>query len=106
MRVDTMVAIEFAVSCKPLRKPNAGAPPIKPIRTGRLSSVVMALRRSKLIDDDRAYFVRDVLKTVDNFFQMIVELRSDDECHDIVWPVGDKKCLDALIADLIGVLLD
>src|SRR5580693_2109119 len=112
MRVDTMVAIEFAVSCKPLRKSNASATTIKPIRTGRLSSVVMALRRSNLIDDDRVYFVRDVLEAIDNFLQMIVELRADDEFHDIVLPIGDvlligdKKRLDALIADLIGMLFD
>src|ERR1700730_8671320 len=112
MRVDTMVAIEFAVSCRPLRKSNASATTIKPIRTGRLSSTVMALCRSNLIDDDRVYFVRDILEAVDNFFQMIVELRADNEFHDIVLPIGDvlligdKKRLVSFIADLLGLLLD
>ena len=41
MRVETRVAIEFAVSCRPLRKSNASATTIRPINRGRLSSAAM-----------------------------------------------------------------
>ena len=45
-RVDTMVAIEFAASCKPLRKSNASATTIRPIRTGglRIASIAGSLQ--------------------------------------------------------------
>ena len=36
-RVDTMVAIEFAASCRPLRKSNSSATRISAISTGRAS---------------------------------------------------------------------
>jgi hypothetical protein len=41
MKLKTMVAMEFAVSCKPLRKSNASATTIKPTRAGTLNSVVI-----------------------------------------------------------------
>ena len=42
IRVETRVAMEFAVSCKPLRKSNASDTMIKPINRGRVSSATMA----------------------------------------------------------------
>src|ERR1700751_5989067 len=87
MRVETSVAIEFAVSCRPLRKSNASATAIRPIRTGRLSAAVMArgFRDAvlELIEHDRIDLVGDVLEAVDDFFQGIVELGADDERHRI-----------------------
>ena len=38
-RVETMVAIELAASCRPFRKSNSSATAIRPIRTGRPSGV-------------------------------------------------------------------
>src|SRR5580698_6079678 len=81
MRVETSVAIEFAVSCRPLRKSNASATAIKPIKRGRLSSTVMARFASQLIDHDRIYLVRYIFEPIDNFFQMIVEFGADNKLH-------------------------
>ena len=44
-RVETMVAMEFAASCKPLRKSNASAITISPNRTGRLRMASIARAR-------------------------------------------------------------
>ena len=48
IRVDTMVAIEFAASCRPLRKSNASATIIRLIKTGRLriASITQCTRQS------------------------------------------------------------
>src|SRR5580704_7395559 len=94
MRVETMVAIELAVSCRPLRRSNASATTIRPISTGRLNRTVMApCARSKLIDDDRIYLIGDVFETIDDFFEMIVELRADDEAHRVALPIALRVVL-------------
>jgi hypothetical protein len=41
-RVDTIVAMELAASCSPLRKSNRSATTISPIRTGRASVASMS----------------------------------------------------------------
>src|SRR5579864_5551231 len=120
MRVETMVAIEFAVSCRPLSRSNASATTIRPISAGRLRAVMAAPRSSQLIDDDGVDFVRDVLETVDDFFEMIVEFRADNEAHRVVlrmqaalcaglWAalaIGQEQRLQSLIADVVGLLFD
>src|SRR5579864_922593 len=118
MRVETMVAIEFAVSCRPLSRSNASATTIRPISAGRLRAVMAALRPSQLIDDDGVDFVRDVLEAVDDFFEMIVELRADNEAHRfvlriILWAglwaglaIGQEQRLQSLIADVVGLFFD
>src|SRR5690348_18352682 len=63
-RVDTMVAIEFAASCSPLRKSNSNATPIRMVRTGRPSAVSTALN---LFDHDRADLVGDIVEAVGDF---------------------------------------
>src|SRR5262245_37492374 len=110
MRVDTSVAIELAVSCRPLRKSNASATMIKPTRRAKCASTFMAGETSQLIDDDRIDLVGDVFEAVDDLFEMIVQLRADDEFHRIalltVRPRSEKQRLDALVADVVGLLLD
>jgi len=53
MRVETSVAIEFAVSCKPLRKIDAKATSIKSDQQRRFNAAVMASRQSRLGVDQR-----------------------------------------------------
>src|ERR1700759_3685646 len=77
-RVDTMVAIEFAASCSPLRKSNASATPIRAYRTGRVSVPSTALH---LFDHDRADLVGDVVEAVGDLFKMVVDFGADDEIH-------------------------
>ena len=62
-RVETMVAMELAASCKPLRKSNASATVISPTRTGKDSDGVHRHRTPKALDvlDDNA--VHDSLAT-------------------------------------------
>ena len=49
-RVETMVAIELAASCSPLRKSNSSATAIRPVRIGRpsvVSTVLLCLDHSR-----------------------------------------------------------
>src|SRR6185437_3320420 len=87
MRVETSVAIEFAVSFRPLSKSKTSATAIRPINTGRLRMAFITARRSKLIDDDRADLVGDVLEAIHDFFQMIVNFRADDETQGVAGSV-------------------
>src|SRR5581483_786875 len=110
MRVETSVAIEFAVSCRPLRKSKTSATAIRPINTGRLRMAFITARHSKLIDDDRADLVGDVLEAVHDFFQMIVNFRADDETKGIAGSVrlavGHEQRLQPAVVHLVGLLLD
>src|ERR1700736_5291 len=104
-----MVAIEFAASCSPLRKSNASATTIRPIRTGRLRSASMAERDpSQVVGDECVYFVRDIFEAVDDLLEVIVKLGSDQEIHRVALslPIGKEQRLAPLIVKLVGMLLD
>src|ERR1700751_3111465 len=78
-RVETMVAIELAASCRPLRKSNSSATAIRPVNTGKPSVAFTAAPVLDLLDDDGADLVRHVVEAVGDLFEVIVDLRSDDE---------------------------
>src|ERR1700760_2424318 len=75
-RVDTMVAIELAASCSPLRKSNSNATAISPTRTGKPSAVSTALY---LFDHDAADLVGNIVEAIGHFLKVIVDFGSDDE---------------------------
>src|ERR1700753_1273878 len=77
-RVETMVAIELAASCNPLRKSNNRATALKPVSTGR-PSVVSTCPALHHLDHDRTDLVGDIVEAVGDFLEMIVDLRTDDE---------------------------
>src|ERR1700753_3403408 len=66
-RVETIVAIELAASCNPLRKSNSSATAIKPVSTGR-PSAVSTCPALHLLDHDRADLVGDVIEAIGDLF--------------------------------------
>src|SRR5262245_65384451 len=79
-RVDTMVAMEFAASCSPLRKSNASATAMSAINTGSARARASmsggypspAKTASNVLDYDPADLVADVVEPVDQLFQLVV----------------------------------
>src|ERR1700761_2291279 len=61
-RVDTIVAIELAASCSPLRKSNSSATAINPTRTGNPSVASTCWPCLYLFDHDAADFVRNIVE--------------------------------------------
>src|SRR5450631_4389548 len=80
-RVDTIVAIELAASCNPLRKSNSSATAINPTRIGRPSVASTARPCLYLFDHDTVDLVGDVVEAIGDFLQMVVDLCADDEVH-------------------------
>ena len=64
-RVETIVAMEFAASCRPFRKSKASATAISPMRIEVESHA--RVRSLKVFDHDAAHAVRDVLEAIDTF---------------------------------------
>src|SRR5436309_2064305 len=82
-RVDTMVTIELAASCNPLRKSNSSATAINPIRIGRPSVASTARPCLYLFDHDTVDLVGDVVEAIGNFLQVIIDFSADDEIHRV-----------------------
>src|SRR5947209_10586528 len=101
-RVDTMVAIEFAASCRPLRKSNSKATAIKPISSGRASTMpsMRAAPRSNVVDHDAVDLVGDVVEAIDHRLEMIIDLVADHIGPGIAVPVPPVKLLAAGVVDL------
>src|SRR5262245_37206410 len=104
-RVDTMVAIEFAASCSPLRKSNASATTMSAIRSGRASATA-SISASHVLDHDAVDLVAGVVETVDHLLEMIVDLDADEEGHRVRWLVGAVELLQPGIVQLVGVAFD
>src|SRR6266550_14943 len=100
--------MEFAASCRPFRKSKISAVTIKPIRTGMLNARSIGQRPLQVIDDERVDLVRDVLQTVDDFLEMIVDLGADRELHRAaaVLAICQEQRLASLIVQFVGALLD
>src|SRR3954464_7293038 len=105
-RVDTMVAIEFAASCSPLRKSKTSAVAINPIRTGRVNARSIDRRPLEMIDDERVDLVRHILETIDDFLEVIVDLGADREVHFTrrVCTVGEEQRLAPIVVQLVRAL--
>src|SRR3954452_780313 len=82
-RVETMVAIELAASCSPLRKSNSRATAIRPTRIGRLKEASTAGPALYLLDDDAVDFVGDVVEAIGDLFKMVVDFGADDVIHRV-----------------------
>src|SRR5882757_818450 len=97
-RVETMVAIELAASCSPLRKSNNSATAIKPIRTGRPRVVSTVLN---LLDHDRIDLVGDVIEAVGDLFKVLVDLGADDEIHGVGTAVLEEQLLQPDVVQVV-----
>src|SRR6478735_9411366 len=93
-RVDTMVAIELAASCRPFRKSNSNATAISPTRTGRPNAASTAAAPAlssahdlcgkplhtfpdhalDLLDNNAVDLVRDVVEAIADLLEMVVDL--------------------------------
>src|SRR4051795_8009975 len=82
-RVETMVAIELAASCNPLRKSKSSATAINPTRIGRPSVASTARPCLYLFHHDTVDLVGDVVETVGDLLQMLVDLGADHEVHGV-----------------------
>ena len=84
-RVDTIVAIELAASCSPFRRSNSSATAIsaKSKYSGMAVSALIPAA-SKVLDQNAVDAVGHILEPVNDFLQMAVDLRFDDESHRIV----------------------
>src|SRR5580698_7444387 len=100
-RVETMVAIELAASCNPLRKSNSSATAINPIRTGRPSMASTARSCLYLFDDDTVDLVGNVVEAVGDFLQMVVDLGADDEIHRVGVAVLEEQLLEADVVEIV-----
>src|SRR5579871_1157030 len=104
-RVDTMVAMELAASCSPLRKSNSSATAIRPTRTGRLSTKSTIGPALDLFDHDRVHLVGDVVETIGDFFQMVIDLVADDEVHRVGVAVFEEQFLQPDIVEVVDAPL-
>src|ERR1700761_6566667 len=94
-RVETMVAMELAASCMPFRKSNSRATATRDHNVMETASTPL-----KLLDQDAADPVGDVLEPVDHLFQMVQHLGPGDEGHGLVL-IGLEQGLHARVIDLV-----
>src|SRR5918993_5081336 len=102
-RVDTIVAMEFAASCSPLRKSNASATMISATSSGNASptSIAFAVPDLHVLDDDAVHHIGDVVEAVDHLLQMVVDLVADEERQAVsARRVGEIELAHALIVHL------
>src|SRR5690348_4633203 len=95
--------MEFAASCRPLRKSNS-----KAVATSAISSSWMCKRSPRLLglfDGDPAYAVGDVFETIHDALEVIVDFRADDEVHGVAGAVLHIEFFDAKVMQAIGTLL-
>src|SRR5690606_37495609 len=78
-RVATMVAIELAASCRPFRKSNSRATPIRKARIRRAWSMTVL----QVLDQNAVDTVGDVLEPVDHLLQVVQQLAADDEAQGV-----------------------
>src|SRR6185437_8900085 len=106
-RVETMVAIELAASCNPLRKSNRSATAIKPVSTGRPSAVCTSCPSVlDLLDHDRVDLVGDVVEAVSNLLEVIVDLCADDEIHGVGIAVLEEQLAQADVVEVVDTAFE
>src|ERR1043165_2270929 len=99
--VETMVAIELAASCSPLRKSNSSATAIRPTRIGRLKEASTAGPALYLLDDDAVDFVGDVVEAIGDLFKMVVDFGADDVIHGVGIAVLEEQFLQADVVQVV-----
>src|SRR5215475_7299442 len=82
-RVETMVAMELAASCTPLRKSNSSATAIRAVNAKRPSVMFKSSPALDLLDHNGIDLVRHVVEAIGDLLQMVVNLGADDEVHCI-----------------------
>src|SRR5262245_61544418 len=107
-RVETIVAIELAASCRPFRKSNASAITISATSSviDREASIPAGLG-SDVLDDDAVHHVGDVVEPVDHLFQVVVDLIADEEAERVAAGGGvtPVEVLQAVVVHLVGLAL-
>ena len=105
-RVDTMVAIELAASCSPLRKSNASA--ISDQRDQQRkrerdrSMSPDPAHSSHVLEHDAVHLVADVVEAVDHLLEMVVDLDADEERHRVRRQVGLVELVQSDVVQLVG----
>jgi hypothetical protein len=99
-RVETIVAMEFAASCRPLSKSNAKATPISPMR-----SAVSIPTPLNVLDHDVGHPVRHILKPIDDLFEMAIDFSSNYERHGVGIAMRAEKSAQPLVVEFIGLVL-
>src|SRR5438128_3802231 len=80
-RVETMVAIELAASCKPFRKSNSSATATRAARTRKALDASTA--GLEVFEQDAVDPVRHILEPVHHALEVAVDLRPDHEAHGV-----------------------
>src|SRR4051794_28251369 len=99
-----MVAIEFAASCRPFRKSNASATPMRAMssRPGPVKST----RDLKVLDQHAADLVGHVLEPVDDLFEVVVDLRAHDVGHRIRPRRAAVEGAQAVVVEVVRLVLE
>src|SRR6185437_3757541 len=86
-RVDTIVAIELAASCRPFRRSNSRATATS--ATSKCSEMAVSAfpRASDVLDQNAVDAVGDILEPVHRPLQMVVDFRPDDERDGRIRPM-------------------
>src|SRR3954468_14946012 len=100
-RVDTMVAIELAASCNPLRKSNSSATAINPTRIGRPSVASTARPCLYLFDHDTVDLVGNVVEAIRDFLEMVVDFSADDVVHRVGVAVLEEQFFQADVMQIV-----
>src|SRR5215211_7139799 len=101
-----MVAIEFAASCRPLRKSNSSAMKISAASRGRLTVTASNARASDVLGDDAVDLVGDVVEAVGDLLQVIQDLHRDPEIHRLGPGPLLEQPLAGGVVDIVGLALD
>ncbi len=103
-RVETMVAMEFAASCRPFRKSKNSATPIRPTRSGKGEGQIHPLN---VLDHDAADLVGDVLEAVDHLLQLAIEFAAElIQRHGVGPAMRWNSRLRPGVVQSVGALLD
>src|ERR1700754_4448388 len=100
-RVDTIVAIELAASCSPLRKSNNSATATKPVKIGRPSVASPTRPCLYLFDYYAVDLVRDVVEAVGHFFKMLVNFGADHEIHGVGIAMLEEQLLQPDVVQIV-----
>src|SRR6266853_6122117 len=96
--------MEFAASCRPLRKSNSRATAISPTRTGS-PSAAKSMGRSDVLDHHALKLISNVVKPVDDFLEVIVDLLCGEEPHRIA-AVPLEQRPHAEVMKIVGASFD
>src|SRR3984893_5426632 len=97
--------MEFAASCSPFRKSNSSATAISPTRSGS-PSARESMGRSHVLDHHALKLVGDVVESVDDLLEVIIDLVSGYKRHRVLAAVPFEQRPHADVMEIIGAPLD